>query len=496
MNGHIAVAHSFSMGDIARSKEFVYRTAQFIQRLPYVEELRPAYVHIQEAYQHDKNVKEALSWGHILEQKARARGDLRGQATALRYLGRTRVGMGDLSTGLDQARRSLELYTRIGDTKHQAWTLRDMTWALLHLGDQQLAEGHWKRYLETAQAAGLGRELAIAYELGGLVSLCRGRWEEAVARFEKGLSLHRELGISPNQGWIHIGLGQTYLARKDCAQAAKQFQRALDLLRDETSEQVSFGIVLPLSGLESAQCDGKAFRAFCRRFRQELPQASKLSSIQWYLEPAGARADVPSLYHDNFVADLAPEWTWHDPFGDCSYSVGNGLEIKTVNGRGLWGINQSAPRLLRPAEGDLAIQTVCAPASDRKPATGGLLIWKDKRNYLWLDRGTFGAQDAVFVGRLDNVDVAAGRGRLPIESAAWTGRVFLRLEREEGQVSALCSIDGESWSTVGQAAFPVKDPVQIGLFACGVGDLIVYPGLYPEGTATRFESFELWAGAE
>jgi len=495
MNGHIAIAHLLK-GDIARGKEFAYRTAEFILRLPYVEELRPVYGHIQTAYERDRNVDEALRWGHILEQKARAKGDLRGQAAAFEYLGGTRAAIGDLRTGLDQTRRAFELYTRIGDVKHQGWTLRKMAWILLRLGDQQLAERHWKRYLEIAQATGLGRELAIAYEFGGLVSLCRGSWEEANARFEEGLALYRELGVSLNQGWIHYGLGQTYLARKDWAQAVKQFQRALDLLRDEAWGQVGFSIALPLSGLERAQRDGKAFRAFCGRFRQEHPQAGKLSSMQWYLDQARARADVPSLYHDDFAADLAPEWTWHDPFGDCSYSVGNGLEIRTVNGRGLWGINQSAPRLLRPAEGDLAIQTACVPASDSKPVTGGLLIWKDKRNYLCLDRGSLGTQDTVFMSCLDGVDFIAGRGRLPIESASWTGRVFLRLERREGQVSALCSIDGESWFTVGHAAFPAPDPVQVGLYAGDMAHPIIYPGMYPKGTAVCFESFDLWTKAE
>ena len=62
-----------------------------------------------------------------------------------------------------------------------------------------------------------------------------------------------------------------------------------------------------------------------------------------------------------------------------------------------------------------------------------------------------------------------------------------------GRVNALCSADGESWFTVGQVEFLVNDPVKVGLHAIGSIDRTIYPGAYPEGTAIRFESFDLWS---
>ena len=73
-----------------------------------------------------------------------------------------------------------------------------------------------------------------------------------------------------------------------------------------------------------------------------------------------------------------------------------------------------------------------------------------------------------------------------------SGRVFLRLERVGERVDALCSADGERWFTVGHVAFPVEDPVRVGLHAIGNIDRSVYHGAYPDGTAIRFESFQLW----
>jgi regulation of enolase protein 1 (concanavalin A-like superfamily) len=74
-----------------------------------------------------------------------------------------------------------------------------------------------------------------------------------------------------------------------------------------------------------------------------------------------------------------------------------------------------------------------------------------------------------------------------------SGQVFLRLERVGDRVNALCSADGENWFTVGHVVFSVEDPLQVGLHAIGNIDRAVYRGAYPDGTAIRFESFQLWA---
>lgn len=117
---------------------------------------------------------------------------------------------------------------------------------------------------------------------------------------------------------------------------------------------------------------------------------------------------------------------------------------------------------------------------------GGILLWKDQENYLRLDKGTQGAYEISFIGCLGNEDVVIGRGRLASE------RVFLRLERLGSRVYALCSTDGTDWYTVGSVEFSVEDPVEVGVYAIGWIDRTIYPGAYPDGTAIRFESFQVW----
>jgi hypothetical protein len=76
MNDAIAAAH-LNKGNIEEWREFTYRTAQFIQRLPYVEELRPAYCHIHLVCSWHKDVEEEAKWLQALQQMATQHHDLR-----------------------------------------------------------------------------------------------------------------------------------------------------------------------------------------------------------------------------------------------------------------------------------------------------------------------------------------------------------------------------------------------------------------------------------
>jgi len=71
-------------------------------------------------------------------------------------------------------------------------------------------------------------------------------------------------------------------------------------------------------------------------------------------------------------------------------------------------------------------------------------------------------------------------------------RRSLRLECLDRRVNALCSADGEEWFTAGYTEFPHRDSVRVGLHALGQVNRLIYIGAYPEGTAIRFESFQLW----
>jgi hypothetical protein len=276
-----------------------------------------------------------------------------------------------------------------------------------------------------------------------------------------------------------------------------QFEAVMVLTGQATAER--------LHDLEAAADHPDSFHRFCRRFRAEHPEAGASSPVQWYLEPTQPHFGfsifefgLPTSENEVQVPNARPpeneiqnrEWVWQDPFGDGSFTAQNGLEIHAANGRDLWHLNLSAPRLLRPVAGAFATQTVCLPLTADQPAMGGILLWQNKENCLRLDRGARGPHEVSFQGCLGNQDVIIGRGRLPAE------RMFLRLERLGSRVHALCSADGQNWYTVGYAEFPVQDPLAVGLHAIGSINRTIYHGAYPDGTAIRFESFDLWSKSE
>jgi hypothetical protein len=210
--------------------------------------------------------------------------------------------------------------------------------------------------------------------------------------------------------------------------------------------------------------------------------------VQWFLEPAPvAFIDGARLVQEQLVDSFSERWHWQDRFGDCTLEVQNGARIHAANGRDLWHLNQSAPRIMTSLSGDGALEVVCRPVSDQKPAIGGLVVWADEGNYLRLDWGMMGRQSILFLGCLDNVDVLIGRG-----APSWQGdRRYLRLERIGDGVRALCSKDGRQWFTAGQATLSCEQ-VSVGLYAAGQIDRALYPGHHRAGAAIAFDGVRLW----
>jgi tetratricopeptide (TPR) repeat protein len=110
----------FEKGNLKRYQEIIYRTAGFIQRLPYSRELRPAYVHIVALYLYDKDVEEAIKWLQVLEERGTQHHDVRALAEMHFMKGVTLSVMGDLHGGIPRLQQGLELCTRIGDVPRES----------------------------------------------------------------------------------------------------------------------------------------------------------------------------------------------------------------------------------------------------------------------------------------------------------------------------------------------------------------------------------------
>jgi predicted ATPase/class 3 adenylate cyclase len=500
---HAVARGCAAQGDPVRRREFASRNAAILDCLPYSEELRPSYVDVIMLAATEDRDEEVARWLEALEQAAAQHHDLRALGEVHNLTGMCLLRpRGDLQGALARHERALEIFARIGDANSQRWCLGLLRQVALALGELRKAEEYAERGLRAAEDVSDVRDQAHASVTLGTVALCEGAYEKATAAFAQATCLYRD--VSPSMAaWGLQCLGRACLAQGDREAAMRHFQEAITLEPN--------GPTSALSGLEEACEDAAEFRALCRRWRAERPQAGTRPGVQWFLEPAelriGLRRTLFDLRFDTaarcqaVAESLRSQWTWHDPCGDGAFTVEDGLTLRAPNGRDLAGRNMSAPRLLRPVSGDLAVQATCTLTRGQSPTIGGILLWKDRENYLRLERGTRGRHEICFRAVVGGKSSTVGRGRLalsaqPAADGAETGppieRVFLRLERLKRGVDAFCSADGQQWFTLGYIEFPVEDPIEIGLYASGMLERVISPGAYPEGTAIRFEAFQVW----
>jgi hypothetical protein len=281
-----------------------------------------------------------------------------------------------------------------------------------------------------------------------------------------------------------IKIGRAWMALGDRERARGALRDGFDILTARVLEWQMIAL-MGLAGLEELSEDPESFRSFCRQETDRSRSSSRGSLQQWFREPARRAAVGQHAVRVDFEERLPDGWTWVDPFQDCSYAVDRGLELRAANGREMWFRNVSAPRVVRPLEGDFAAETICGPALSDRPCMGGLLIWQDAENFLHIERGRMGPFQLSFRGRVGGDNRIVGRGLL--DSAT----VHLRLERRDDRVRALCSPDGIAWYTLGTTEAPLGRGVFVGPFAIGLIVRVFYHGAYPHGTAIRFASFDL-----
>jgi len=523
------------LGDWDQFETLTLQTARFIRDLPYTEELMPAYSHIRELYMWRKDIEAALLWARAWLDLCWESGSwvLESRPKSSYGLGLIAGARGYLDDAVEQRLYTLTVKRRLADTKHETWVQIDLAALFLASGDLDQATCYAEGALDLSHSVGYSRDIVYAQCLVGYVALCRGDWQRAMSAFRATEPIYLSycdsrssppalpvtgdaapdvVAVEPGEIALsyricencirglgaHL-IGRAYLLAGDPGGARAHFDKSLrDLAHDYGGRDVAYLVFPALAGLAASLGSRPAFRQWCRTLFDAYPRFARVLR-HWWLSPCEARSlDDYAIVTGGFDT-VDGQWDWHDPLGDCGHTGDGDPEIRAANGRHMWHANMTAPRLMRswPAGTvDGVLQTTCEPALPDRPAIGGLLVWKDKRDYLWLEVGRFGKRDVDFGGCIDNKDLVIGRGRLPGAPGAGWGmgeQVTLRVEVNGDHVKALCTLDGEQWYSVGHTTFPMDDTVQVGVHAIGMIDRTIYHGAYPEGTAIRFTDFRMWS---
>ena len=486
---NLSVARGFrNMRENWQYLDYAKRNSKFIRRLPYSADLLWPLINIAHSQLDQKNPDQAMSWLRYTEAQAMKHQDLNALAEVRGIIGLYIYRLqGDHRRALEQHQNNLELDRKIG-TGALAFDLYHVGRNWEFLGAPQKALQYYREALP--QAYGRFNEFAgVSHKNIGIVLHCLGKKQEALQSIYEGYRLLQEVEGEYDPAHGKVQIGQALLTIGEIQEAVEMLKEALDVVKkptiNPTHDQVPL-FVRALSSLAEGIADEGEFREFCLEFLQKHPEAAGTPFHQWYLETADPFSPAEMTVKDTFKNSFAAGWMWRDPLGASSYTADNGFEIRADNGGELWRNNVSSPRLMRPVTGDFAAHTVCRSASEDRPTMGGIVLLKNRKNFLALTKGARGRNEITFCGCLKAKDLIVGRGRLPVET------LHLRLERKNDLVRALCSSDGATWWTVGQVEFSATDPLEIGLFAVGKIERYLYPGAFPEGSAIRFDEFRLF----
>ena len=188
----------------------------------------------------------------------------------------------------------------------------------------------------------------------------------------------------------------------------------------------------------------------------------------------GEKVDVHQIVR--FAGEKAPAgWTWTDQATEgepIRYdAAGNSLKFTVPTGRDLYGVNRSAPRMVKAVEGDFQIEVRVKldPRDDYQGA--GILVYAGPERYLRFERG-FGGVGGGSNGL--RMDVRTGPNyravTTPEDAPTDASSVELKLLRSGNTFTAFWRPNEDSeWKEVGEYESDYPAAIEVGVIACNTG---------------------------
>jgi tetratricopeptide (TPR) repeat protein len=306
--------------DKSEYREHGDRNAQFIQRLPYSEELRVPYIHIADRYIREGRLEEAEAWLQDVARKAEQHHDLRALGEVYTRTGRLLSARGDFRGAIHQHDRAVDLFTKIGDrsrryecvwwlvsalfdirgTEEAAVSARELVEAaggmelltkiedhqrrsscvellvaaLSDIGGTENAEASVRELLEAAEGAVDEGELASRLHRLGQGCLGRGDFNAARAFCRRAIEIAEGAGNRVDVvAWSSIVMGVVALCEGSWDTAIQAFGDALQLFRETDDAWGEFWATLDLGRTSLVQGErAEAVRQFQEAMRLWRPE--------------------------------------------------------------------------------------------------------------------------------------------------------------------------------------------------------------------------------
>lgn len=159
-------------------------------------------------------------------------------ANALFQRGYLRGVRGELSNGLADLRRAIEIYERLQLPQQASNTLNAVATLYNRMGDQAQSRLHSEQALKVQRAAGLVREQAVTQHNLGRVLENLGDWPAARSSFEAVLALSRQISYPRGEAYALRGLASVSNAEGKGAEALALLDRAAALLDKAPDERL------------------------------------------------------------------------------------------------------------------------------------------------------------------------------------------------------------------------------------------------------------------
>ena len=200
------------------------------------------------------------------------------------------------------------------------------------------------------------------------------------------------------------------------------------------------------------------------------------------LAAAGAEAVAAEETKQRDGGDLLSRMTWFNPPAKEFYDSGS-VVVRCKGKTDFWRktfygyINDNGHFLHLPAQGEFQFQARISGNYSQLYDQAGIMVRLDEKNWLKCGSEYFdGKRWASVVSTRDFSDWST------MDDLTQNGPVYWRVQRKKDSLEASCSIDGEKYTTVRQAYFPARVPVEVGVMCAA-----------PEGSGfdTTFDQLEI-----